>query len=77
MAVRAVNARPNVGRTAGRRACVRSLDRTQRHNRTARRESKTVRDRAAWGQLNRTNTRCVYEIVTGSIFPVSGDVDYR
>ncbi len=75
-----VSARPTVARTAGRRACVQSLDRTQRRSRTVRHLSNTVREpgKVAWGQLNRTNTQCVYEIVTGSVFHlVSGGADCR
>jgi hypothetical protein len=75
--MQAVSARPIEVRTAGRRPYVQNLDRTQRRSGTVPHEPNTVQEpgRAAWGQLDRTNTQCGYEIVTDSI--LSDDADHR
>jgi len=75
-----VNAQPNSVRTARRRACVQSLDRTQRRGRSVRRQSNTVRESGmvACGHLGCTNTPRVFEIVIGSVLhPVRGDAYHR
>jgi hypothetical protein len=75
--MQAVSARPNEAHTAGKQAHVQNLDRTQCRSGTVRHESNIVQElgRAAWGQLDRADTQCVYEIVTGSILSV--DADYQ